>query len=49
MRTNYYLFDLITIKVIEFQNLGELGTGRYIKKPLILEKLGLAIEEELEK
>ena len=27
MGINLYLFDLITIKVIEFQNFGELGAG----------------------
>jgi hypothetical protein len=27
MGIDFYLFDLITIKVIEFQNFGELGAG----------------------
>jgi len=27
----------------------KLGAGRYIKKPVTLEKLGLAVKEELEK
>ena len=27
----------------------ELGVGKYIKKPYILEKIGLAVKEELEK
>ncbi len=27
----------------------ELGAGKYIKKPFTLEKIGLAIKEELEK
>jgi len=27
----------------------ELGAGKYIKKPYILEKIGLTVKEELEK
>ena len=27
----------------------ELGVGKYIKKPYILERIGLAVKEELEK
>ena len=27
----------------------KMGAGRYIKKPLILEELGLAVKEELKK
>jgi len=27
----------------------ELGAGKYIKKPYVLEKIGVAVKEELEK
>ncbi len=33
----------------EVKKTQELGAGRYIKKPFKLEKIGLAIKEELEK
>ena len=33
----------------EVKEAQRLGAGRYIKKPVTLEKIGLAIKEELEK
>jgi len=36
-------------KTKEVDRAQELGTGKYIKKPYILEKVGLAVKEELEK
>ena len=33
----------------EVETAQELGAGKYIKKPLLLEKIGLAVKEELEK
>ena len=33
----------------EVKKAQELGAGRYIKKPVTLEKLGLAVKKELEK
>jgi DNA-binding NtrC family response regulator len=36
-------------KTKEVDTAQELGAGRYIKKPYILEKIGLAVKEELEK
>ena len=33
----------------EVKEAQRLGAGRYLKKPVILEKLGIAVKEELEK
>ena len=33
----------------EVKEAQKLGAGKYIKKPLTLEKLGMAVKEELEK
>ncbi len=33
----------------EVKEAQKLGTGRYIKKPVTLEKIGLSVKEELEK
>ena len=36
-------------KTKEVDTAQELGAGKYIKKPYILEKIGLTVKEELEK
>jgi len=36
-------------KTKEVDTAQELGAGKYIKKPYILEKIGIAVKEELEK
>lgn len=36
-------------KTKEVDTAQELGAGKYIKKPYIMEKIGLAVKEELEK
>ena len=38
--------QLLNCKVKEAQ---KIGAGKYIKKPLTLEKIGLAVKKELEK